>query len=86
MTRQTTPATLVPLAPGNLGVYEATVFFIYQYLGIAPEQALALALVQHLCYLLPLAGTGYVFILLRNFFPLGPLSPESESEEEVSLL
>jgi len=77
--------TLVPLAPGNLGVYEATVFFIYQYLGIAPEQALALALVQHLCYLLPLAGTGYVFILLRNFFPLEPLSPASEPEEEASL-
>jgi len=71
--------TMVPLAPGNLGVYEATVFFIYQHLGIAPEQALALALVQHLCYLLPLAGTGYIFILLRNFFPQKPL-PEPEEE------
>ena len=67
-------ATLVPLTPGNLGVYEATVFFIYQHLGIAPEQALALALVQHLCFLLPLAGTGYVFILLRNFVPKKRLS------------
>jgi len=61
--------TLVPLAPGNLGVYEATVFFIYQYLGIPPEQALVLALVQHLCYLLPMAGTGYIFILLKNIIP-----------------
>ena len=65
--------TLVPLAPGNLGIYEATVFFIYQHLGIAPEQALALALVQHLCFLLPLAGTGYIFILLRSFIPEKPL-------------
>ena len=65
--------TLVPLAPGNLGVYEATVFFIYQYLGVAPEQALALALVQHLCFLLPLTGTGYIFILLRNFTSGKPL-------------
>ena len=61
--------TLIPLAPGNLGVYEATVFFIYQHLGIAPEQALALALAQHLCFLLPLAGTGYVFILLESLTP-----------------
>lgn len=58
--------TLIPLVPGNLGVYEATVFFIYQYLGVAPEKALALALVQHLCFLLPLAGTGYIFILLKS--------------------
>ena len=65
--------TLFPLVPGNLGVYEATVFFIYQYLGIEPDQAIALALTQHLCFLLPLAGTGYVFILLRNFIQKKPL-------------
>ena len=66
-------ATIIPLAPGNLGVYEATVFFIYQYLGLAPEKALVLALVQHICFLLPLAGTGYVFILLKNIMPKIPL-------------
>ena len=59
--------TIIPLAPGNLGVYEATVFFIYQHLGIEPEQAIALALTQHLCFLLPLAGTGYVYILTKIF-------------------
>ena len=59
--------TLIPLTPGNLGIYEATVFFIYQYLSIPPEQALALALIQHLCFLLPLAGTGYILIIVRNF-------------------
>jgi len=59
--------TIIPLTPGNLGVYEATVFFIYQHLGIEPEQAIALALTQHLCFLLPLAGTGYVYILTKIF-------------------
>ena len=59
--------TIVPLAPGNFGVYEATVFFIYQYLGIEPEQAIALALTQHLCFLLPLAGTGYLYTLAKIF-------------------
>ena len=61
--------TIIPLAPGNIGVYEATVFFIYQHLGIGPEQAIALALIQHLCFLLPLAGTGYIYTLTKNFIP-----------------
>ncbi|KMP11657.1 hypothetical protein UZ36_03745 [Candidatus Nitromaritima sp. SCGC AAA799-C22] len=75
--------TMVPLAPGNLGVYEATVFFIYKYLGVSPEQALGLALVQHLCFLLPLAGTGYIFLLTRNFIPQ-KTSTLAEPAEEAS--
>jgi hypothetical protein len=64
--------TIIPLAPGNLGVYEATVFFIYQYLGIAPEKAIALAITQHLCYLIPLAGTGYLYTLAKAFIKKKP--------------
>ena len=59
-------ATMVAVVPGNLGVYEATVFFVYQYVGATPEQALGLALFQHLCYLIPLAGTGYLLVLVQN--------------------
>lgn len=59
--------TLISISPGNLGVYEATVFFVYQNLGVTPDQAIALAITQHLCFLIPLAGTGYVFIVRRNF-------------------
>ena len=59
-------ATMVAIAPANLGVYEATVFFVYRYLGATPEQALGLALMQHLCYLIPLVGTGYLLILRQN--------------------
>ncbi len=61
--------TMVPVAPGNLGVYEAAVFFVYQYLGLPPEQALGLALMQHLCLLAPNIGTGYLFLLFRNIYP-----------------
>ncbi len=57
--------TIIPLTPGNLGVYEATVFFIYQHLGVGPEQSIAIALTQHLCFLLPLAGTGYLYTLTK---------------------
>ncbi|GJL77803.1 MAG: hypothetical protein NPINA01_07920 [Nitrospinaceae bacterium] len=71
--------TLVPVAPGNLGIYEATVFFVYQYLGLPPEQALGLALVQHICYLIPLIGTGYLTLLIRNFYPFSPPPPRVET-------
>ncbi|MFQ5449955.1 MAG: lysylphosphatidylglycerol synthase transmembrane domain-containing protein [Nitrospinaceae bacterium] len=63
-------ATMVPVAPGNLGVYEATVFFIYQYLGVSAELALGLALFQHLCFLVPNILPGYLILLIRNFYPL----------------
>lgn len=58
--------TVLPVSPANLGVYEAAVFFSYRYLGLSAEQALGMALVQHLCYLLPLAGTGYVILTVQQ--------------------
>jgi uncharacterized membrane protein YbhN (UPF0104 family) len=54
--------TMLPVAPANLGTYEASVFLVYRYLGISPEQALALAVAEHLCFLLPSVGVGYAFI------------------------
>ena len=54
--------TMLPVAPGNLGTYEASVFLAYRYLGISPEQALTLAVVEHVCFLLPSVGVGYAFI------------------------
>jgi uncharacterized membrane protein YbhN (UPF0104 family) len=53
--------TMLPLAPGNLGAYEASVFLAYRHLGISPAQALSLAIVQHVCFMLPAVGIGYVF-------------------------
>ena len=55
-------ATMLPISPGNLGAYEASVFFVYRYLGISPELALSLALVQHVCFILPAVGVGYLFV------------------------
>lgn len=54
--------TMLPVAPGNLGTYEASVFLVYRYLGVSPEQALALAVVEHVCFLLPSVGVGYALI------------------------
>lgn len=57
--------TLIPLAPANLGVYEATVFATYRFLGLPAETALGIAILQHLCFLLPSLVTGYVTISLQ---------------------
>ena len=62
-------STLVPLAPANLGVYEATVFAVYRFFNVAPELALGLALVQHVCFLLPALATGYLILTVRQLVP-----------------
>lgn len=52
-------ATLLPVTPGNVGIYEATVVLAYGWLGIPAEQALGIAVVQHLAYFVALALPGY---------------------------
>jgi uncharacterized protein (TIRG00374 family) len=59
-------ATILPLTPGNFGVYEATAFLIYKFSGLSPEMALSLALLQHIFFLLPMAGTGGVVLLAQS--------------------
>ncbi|MDB4892467.1 MAG: flippase-like protein, partial [Gemmatimonadetes bacterium] len=55
-------ATLVPVVPGNLGVYEAAVVLIYSRFGVPTEQAVGMAIVQHACFLAALALPGYVWL------------------------
>ena len=52
-------ATLLPLVPGNVGVYEASVVVAYAHFGVPPECALGIAVVQHACHFLALALPGY---------------------------
>ncbi len=58
--------TMLPLAPGNLGTYEASAFLAYRYLGVPPAQALSLAIVQHACFFIPAVGFGYAYISART--------------------
>jgi uncharacterized protein (TIRG00374 family) len=62
-------STLVPIAPGNVGVYEATVYAVYRFFGTPAELALALAVVQHLSFLVPSVAPGYVMLTLRQVAP-----------------
>jgi uncharacterized membrane protein YbhN (UPF0104 family) len=55
--------TMIPAAPGNLGTYEAGVVAMYRQLGVNPETAVGLAIVQHACLLLGTVGVGYIQFL-----------------------
>jgi uncharacterized protein (TIRG00374 family) len=59
-------ATLLPVVPGNVGVFEAAVVIALTRFGISPEQALGVAVVQHLCYFVALALPGLVFAARRS--------------------
>lgn len=59
-------SNIAPIAPGNVGVYETAAFAGYRYSGVSADTALALAIVQHLCFLLPMLGIGYTVISLRQ--------------------
>ena len=59
-------ATIFPITPGNFGVYEATAFLIYKFSGLSPETALSLAFLQHICFLVPMAGTGWVVLFVKS--------------------
>lgn len=52
-------STLIPVVPGNVGVYEAVTVLAYGYMGVGAERALGMALVQHACYFVALALPGY---------------------------
>ena len=58
-------STLVSVTPANLGVYEGSAFLVYSALGVGRDAAVALALVQHAVYLIPLAGIGWLVATVR---------------------
>jgi uncharacterized membrane protein YbhN (UPF0104 family) len=72
-------ATMVSVAPANLGAYEGGVVLAYRALGLPAEQALALAMVQHLCFLFPVMLTGAIVLSAprrsRSGRGLGALAP-----------
>jgi uncharacterized membrane protein YbhN (UPF0104 family) len=59
-------ATMVSVAPGNVGVYEGAAYLTYTGLGVAPETAFGLAVLQHAAYLIPMAGSGWITVLVAE--------------------
>lgn len=64
----TTFATLIPIAPGNLGIYQAAAFGAYRLLGVPEIDAVALGLVLHLTFIIPAVGTGYLMTAWKALF------------------
>lgn len=58
-------STVVSVTPANLGVFEGAAFLVYTSLGISSDTAVALAIVQHAAYLIPLAGIGWIISSVR---------------------
>jgi uncharacterized membrane protein YbhN (UPF0104 family) len=59
-------ATLLPIVPGNVGVFEAAVVLALTRFGVTAEQSLGIAVVQHLCYFIALALPGLLFAARRR--------------------
>ncbi len=59
-------ATLLPLVPGNLGIYETAVVLAYARYGVDAERALGMAVVQHACALAAFTLPGYRWLLLAR--------------------
>jgi glycosyltransferase 2 family protein len=76
-------ATVLPVTPGNFGVYEGTAFLAYQFYGLSSESALSLALLQHLCFLIPMVGTGYLVLLFLTSAQKKSLSVEKWVPDET---
>lgn len=54
-------ATMAPISPGHVGVYEATVIFCYQFMGVPLPLAAAAAFLQHGAYFISsFAMIGYL--------------------------
>jgi uncharacterized protein (TIRG00374 family) len=64
-------ASAIPASPGNLGVYEGAAYTAYHVLlGVPRDTAVALALVGHVVYLVPLVGIGWALLSARQLASL----------------
>jgi glycosyltransferase 2 family protein len=59
--------TLIPIAPANIGVYEASLAFALTKFGIPAGQSLAIATVHHLCQMIGTALWALVFWLYERW-------------------
>ncbi len=68
-------ASVLPVSPGNLGVFEAGALLAYAALGVPTSTAVLLAVLHHGVFLLPHVGAGYGILLYKGL-SLGGLKKE----------
>ncbi|MCB1436250.1 MAG: flippase-like domain-containing protein [Rhodobiaceae bacterium] len=74
--------TAIPVIPGNIGTYAATVFLVYEGLGIPAAPALAAGLLQHGAMLIPSLAIGYGAVALSRLGAGGAAAGEAAQETE----
>jgi glycosyltransferase 2 family protein len=77
--------SMVPVAPGNVGTYEAAAFLAYRHLGIEPGTATMLAIAGHLCFLISSIGIGYIAGSVKHL-RWGPTSPPAHQPTNPPVL
>lgn len=56
-------ATMASVTPANVGIYEGSAVVAYGLLGIDTETAIGIAILQHVAYLIPMTGAGWIVLL-----------------------
>jgi uncharacterized membrane protein YbhN (UPF0104 family) len=74
-------ASILPIAPGNVGTYEAGAIVAYRHLGLDPSMATILAVASHVCFMIPSVGIGY---LLGSWKWLKVVPAASEPQETTA--
>ena len=62
-------STMASVTPANVGVYEASALVAYRLAGLPTEVALGVAVLQHLAYLIPMAGVGWIVLAVSGLHP-----------------
>lgn len=59
-------STMMSVTPANVGIYEGSAVLAYGAMGLDPDAAVGIAVVQHLAYLIPLAGVGWATLVISG--------------------
>lgn len=78
-------ATLVPLVPGHMGVYEAIAAATYVHFGAGPESALLVGVLYHAAFLVAAIVPAAIVFVGRAARQVGEAAPLVEAELERML-
>lgn len=59
-------STMISLTPANVGIYEGSAFLAYRFVGVDPATAVGVSVLQHVAYLVPMAGTGWLLLAVEG--------------------
>lgn len=68
-------ATMISVTPAQLGLFEGSALVAYRLAGLEMEVALGAAVLQHIAYLIPFVGSGWVMLAVAGARPRAISSP-----------